>query len=176
MEISAPVNASLATFFRFGSVESLSFFITIKTWWLRTAKKAVFSFSRSSNHNVLRWNKFKLWTRRSYTVLFVCGWVTVTKWFIVGGVFPWKAFLLLFFFYNYNLYALCLYWRSILIVMRFKNEPLARIGRSNPIPRIDVNKLIDWLRPEWRGWTILVRSSWLYCRSVIASDAITQTW
>ena len=29
------------------------------------------------------------------------------------------------------------------IVMRFKNEPLARIGRSNPIPRIDVNKLID---------------------------------
>ena len=62
------------------------------------SKKAVFSFSRSRNHYVLRWNKFKLWTRRSYTILFVCGWVTVTKWFIVGGVFPWKAFLLLNFF------------------------------------------------------------------------------
>ena len=144
MEISAPVNASLATFFRFGSVERLSFFITIKTWWLRTAKKAVFSFSRSSNHNVLRWNKFKLWTRRSYTVLFVCGWVTVTKWFIVGGVFPWKAFLLLF-FYNYNSYALCLYWRSILIVMHFKNEPLARMVGATPSHVLTlINWLIDW--------------------------------
>ena len=144
MEISAPVNASLATFFRFGSVESLSFFITIKTWWLRTAKKAVFSFSRSSNHNVLRWNKFKLWTRRSYTVLFVCGCVTVTKWFIVGGVFPWNVFLLLIFFYYYS-YALCLFWRSIFIVMRFIHEPLARMVGATPSHVLTlINWLIDW--------------------------------
>ena len=139
------------------------------------SKKAVFSFSRSSNHNVLRWNKFKLWTRRSYTVLFVCGWpwLSDSLWEVSshGRSFSF------YFFYNYNSYALCLYWRSILIVMRFKNEPLARMVGATPSHVLTlINWLIDWLRPEWRGWTILVRSSWLYCRSVIASDAIPQTW
>ena len=143
MEISAPVNASLATFFRFGSVERLSFFITIKTWWLRTAKKAVFSFSRSSNHNVLRWNKFKLWTRRSYTVLFVCGWpwLSDSLWEVSSHGRPFSYY----FFYNYNSYALCLYWRSILIVMRFKNEPLARMVGATPSHVLTlINWLIDW--------------------------------